>query len=47
MVNFAISGKDWVGGWVGPETDLNVVEKRQISFPYPESVTQPLAWSLY
>jgi hypothetical protein len=27
----------WVGGWVGPESDLDAVEKRKISLPCQKS----------
>jgi hypothetical protein len=42
----------WIGGWVGPRTGLDPVEKRKICFPChgskPDSSTfQPVSPSLY
>jgi hypothetical protein len=34
-------GTNWIGGWVGPRADLDVLEKRKISFPYRHSKSEP------
>jgi hypothetical protein len=41
-------GTYWIGGWVGPITVLDAVEKRKIPSPHPESnprtlIVQPIA----
>jgi hypothetical protein len=39
-------GTHWIGGWVGPRTGLDNVERRNI-LPLPGLELQPVAQSLY
>jgi len=38
-----VSGTHWAGGWVGPRADLDILEKRKIPCPWPES--SPNCWA--